>query len=267
MMRRFYALFTLLIALLIPIGTWADDLNVGKTFIVNNITYKVYENYEAWVGDGLSAAIPLETTGEVAIPSSVIGPDGIQYSVKCLNVKAFTGCSKITTVIIPESVTKFQHSCFYQCGLEYITIPNSVEMTGPYLTSVFRECSKLVSVTLPEKTNAIGDYFFYECSSLTTVNIPANVTKIGRYAFGNCSILNSVVLPENIKEIKGGAFSGCTNLTSINIPTAITTIEPFLFNNCEKLRTIVLPNAVTCIGEYNQEIMGKTNVEIIPVIA
>ena len=249
MMRRFFTLIPLLVALLMPTGAWADDLNVGETFIVNNITYKVYENYEAWVGDGLSAAIPLETTGEVAIPSSVIGPDGIQYRIKCLNVKAFTGCSNITTVIIPESVTKFQHSCFYQCGLEYITIPNSVEMTGP-LTSVFRECSKLVSVTLPEKTNAIGDYFFYKCSSLTTVNIPANVTEIGRSAFSHCSSLNSVVLPENIKEIKGEAFSRCTNLTSINIPTAITTIEPSLFRNCEKLRTIVLPNAVTSIGNF-----------------
>ena len=44
--------------------------------------------------------------------------------------------------------------------------------------------------------------------------------------------------------IKERAFSGCSNLTDVKFPYTIKTI-----------------------GEYNQEIMGKTNVEIIPVSA
>ncbi len=33
------------------------------------------------------------------------------------------------------------------------------------------------------------------------------------------------------------------------------------------LTSVTIPNSVTTIGEYNQEIKGETNVEIIPVIA
>lgn len=35
----------------------------------------------------------------------------------------------------------------------------------------------------------------------------------------------------------------------------------------EDIKTVVIKDGVTSIGEYNQEIKGKTNVEIIPVSA
>ena len=47
----------------------------------------------------------------------------------------------------------------------------------------------------------------------------------------------------------------------------VTSIGDFAFAECQNLVSVHIPNSVTCIGEYNQEIKGKTNVEIIPVIA
>ena len=40
-----------------------------------------------------------------------------------------------------------------------------------------------------------------------------------------------------------------------------------LYLNGDEVRNLVIPNSVTRIGEYNQEIKGETNVEIIPVSA
>ena len=41
----------------------------------------------------------------------------------------------------------------------------------------------------------------------------------------------------------------------------------YAFYNFQTLQTVKLPKTITSIGEYNQEIKGETNVEIIPVIA
>ena len=67
--------------------------------------------------------------------------------------------------------------------------------------------------------------------------------------------------------ISKGAFHGCSGLTSITIPNSVTSIGDRAFAECIGLTSITIPDGVTSIGEYNQEIKGETNVEIIPVIA
>ena len=85
--------------------------------------------------------------------------------------------------------------------------------------------------------------------------------------FDGCIGLTSVTIPNSFKYIGESLFLGCSGLTSVAIPCGMTYISFRAFQECRGLTSVIIPNSVTSIGEYNQEIKGETNVEIIPVSA
>ena len=105
-------------------------------------------------------------TGNIIIPETVTY-NGATYSVTSIDDFAFSGCSGLTSVVIPNSVTSIGKDAFY-------------------------ECSGLTSVDIPNSVTSIGKYAFHECSGLTSVVIPNSVTSIGEDAFTNCYALREV---------------------------------------------------------------------------
>ena len=100
--------------------------------------------------------------------------------------------------------------------------PKSVTSIG---SSVFSDCVKLTSVSLPSATS-IGDNAFYDCYSLASISLPL-VTTIGSSAFSDCNSLASISLP-SVTSIGNNAFNYCGNLTSVfcggNKPTSTVLI-------------------------------------------
>ena len=161
---------------------------------------------------------------------------------------AFSGCSSLTSITIPDSVTSIGDYTFRNCSsLMSITIPDSVTSIGSY---AFYNCSSLTSITIPNSVTSIGDSTFSGCSSLTSITIPNSVTSIGKSAFYNCSSLTSIIIPDSVTSIESQTFYNCFNLMSITIPDSVTSIGDYTFRNCSSLISITIPDSVTSIGYY-----------------
>ena len=175
--------------------------------------------------------------------NSVIPTDG---SVTSIGRGAFSGCSGLTSVTIPDSVTSIGNYAFDGCsGLTSVTIPDGVTSIG---YGTFEGCSGLTSVTIPDSVTNIGDEAFYGCSGLTSVTIPDGVTSIGERAFEGCSGLTSVTIPDSVTGIGHFVFSGCSGLTSVTIPDSVTSIGNYAFDGCSGLTSVLIPDSVTSIG-------------------
>ena len=110
---------------------------------------------------------------------------------------------------------KLDDYVFYGCsGLTSLSIPSSVTKIGKY---AFYGCSGLTSLTIPSSVTEIGDYAFYGSSGLTSLTIPSSVTWICNYAFEGCSGLTSLTIPPTLTFIGNGAFKDCSGLTSIYV--------------------------------------------------
>ena len=144
--------------------------------------------------------------------------------------------SYIAYVNLPEGVTTINKNAFTNCtSITSITIPNSViniEDSSSDSNGAFRGCTGLISVTFGNGLTSIGGYAFAYCTSLTFIEIPNSVTSIGKKAFHRCTGLTSITIPGNVTSIGNSAFSNCTSLTSVTIPNSVTSIESSAFPGC-----------------------------------
>jgi len=130
--------------------------------------------------------------------------------------------------------------------LTSVTIPNSVTKIGRH---AFLNCEKLSNITIPNSVTLICEESFCGCQGITSLVIPESVTNIEGRAFYGCHNLKTVSLPNSITAINASTFYGCNNLNSINIPNSVTTIDRFAFYQCSALTSIVIPNSVDSIGK------------------
>lgn len=90
--------------------------------------------------------------------------------------------------------------------LTSVVIPNTVEHIGNY---AFRKCSELTSIAIPNSVKSIGNSAFKGCSNLTSVSISNSITRIEDYTFSGCAKLTSMTIPNTVTNIGVGAFSSC----------------------------------------------------------
>ena len=170
-------------------------------------------------------------------PKSLSGKYSIRKGVKVIGNEAFSSCSSLTNINIPNSVTTIGHSAFAFCdSLISINIPNSVT-TIEY--STFYGCESLTSITIPNSVVTIignpfegwhGNLYNESKAFIYEDHVLFNKNKTTLIAYRAKE--TNYTIPNSVTTIERGAFSYCDSLTNINIPNSVTTIGNQAFWGC-----------------------------------
>ena len=190
---------------------------------------------------------------KVSLPSTLTNIGGYGSNT-------FAGCTALTSIEIPASVTTIKASSFAGCtALTSVNIPGGVTKIE---TSTFSGCVSLTSITIPENVTEIGGSAFNGCTGLTSVTIPAKVKTVGDMAFQNCSKLSNVTFAEGsvLYTLHNTAFNG-TAIKTLTIPSGIWNMNSGIYGNLPQLKAIIfegVPSVTTANTFKNLDISQLT---------
>ena len=218
------------------------------------------------------------TSATYVIPGEINGKKVTQ-----IGDSAFTVCTSLTSVTIPDGVTSIDEAAFWGCtSLTSVTIPDSVTSIK---SKAFFNCTSLKSVTIPASvTNinigdyALGYYEIYNTDSCEWEMYKVDGFKINyvkntyghMYAFKNgftdeaCLLANE--LDDGTLEITKYAGNSATCVIPGEIDgKKVTEIGDSAFKGCTELTSITIPDGVTGIG--NKAFSDCTSLETVTIPA
>ena len=208
-------------------------LNVGET--VYSSGGKCFKRLAAFVpftvtADNRGMIGYTDSTTDLIIPATFQDQEETLYKVVAIGSSAFSNCTSLTSIEIPDSVTSI----------------------GSY---AFRGCSSLTSVEIPKSVTSIGSAAFdtlesvyiTDIASWCNVSIPNDTYNVnytmanpltGANLYLNGELVTELIIPDTVKTIKSFAFYGCASLTSVVIGDGVTSIGASAFLDCTSLTSI-----------------------------
>ena len=193
---------------------------------------------------------------------AVTVPTGTQF----IGDGAFVGCSGITEIFIPSSVTYIGENAFRALPI------NKVVFGGKGFSSVtigdysFADCKALSSVTFGQgsRISVIGKGAFSGCKALSDFTITSSVSEIRNNAFENCVGLETVTFEGGKTALEFGTnvFYNCTKLTSVQIPANVTEI-PGIFTGCTSLTEVKVDSGNQKFVSVGGVVFSKDRTEIV----
>ena len=212
--------------------TALEEINFNAT-AMDDLSYENYVFYNAGKdGEGINLKIGKNVT---KIPANLFNRSSFDSS-KIINVVfeegsacesigsyAFSGCSSLEKIAIPDSLKSIEISAFSGCS----------SLNEVHISNVASWCN--VSI---DSTSFLSRKDLYLNGILVTdLIIPDTVTEIKAYTFSNGNF-KSVTIGNGVMSIEEKAFYGCDSLEKVTIGNNVTSIGTSAFEKCTALKEI-----------------------------
>lgn len=175
----------------------------------------------------------------------------------CKTIASYSGALiKANSVSLPSSITSVEANAFYVNTAKAITF--SKDTDGSKLTlgqSAFDTSTGITSITIPNGVSELPSYIFKGCSSLQTINLPDSIATVGDYAFSNTGI-KSFTLPKYMRVVGSDLFYG-SNLESIIFPSGVEEIGGAVVESCQNLTSVTFED-VSKIKSFDGRVFAYT---------
>lgn len=156
-------------------------------------------------------------------------------------------CTALEEVVLGDNVKHIPSQSFVSSGIRSFKVPARCESIG---ANAFWGCRQLESIEMPKHMKSLGarndsglvGTVFRDCTSLRSIVIPEGIETIESSTFTGCTSLESVQLPSTLKHLGEWAFRNCP-LTELRLPEGLLTIGSQAIE-LPMLRELTIPGSV-----------------------
>ena len=168
---------------------------------------------------------------EIEIPSEIDG-----HRVTFIGSGAFKGCTSLTSVTIPDSITEIYPFVLDECAsLRTINVAAN-NMNYSSENGILFNKDKTLLIRYPQKKDD------------KTYTIPDSVTEINSSAFSGCTLIENVIIPDSTTFVERDAFEECTSLISVVIGNGVTYLGDYAFDGCSSLESVTIGSGIEAFG-------------------
>ncbi|MBQ2701030.1 MAG: leucine-rich repeat domain-containing protein [Clostridia bacterium] len=221
--------------------------------------------------EGLPVTIIEDLKYEGNITEIVLPP-----SVTHIADSAFSGCTSLKKITLPEGLLEIGNEAFYSTALTKLTIPESVLKVG---NGILSYCFTIKEMTVKGYDTKFqsGNLFFpvnletVYCWSGSGVDralqknpfVKLKYLKVEKKSetveaqtilaeglYEDRRDITHLVIPEGVVEIGNETFRGMANLKELKLPSSLKKIGDYAFEGCASLTQVKLPDGLESMGRY-----------------